>query len=153
QDTNGETWEKLNNSLMNGLRGLAGGSSLARLLAAERGKRNPVALPSLTECMILSWADAFHARTGRWPTENSGQVAESPGDTWNMIANAMRFGRCGLGIGSFSRLLERERGVPYRSSKGLPPLTVEQILAWADEHHSRTGNWPSVRGGAIPGTG
>src|SRR5262249_41260148 len=23
-----------------------------------------------------------------------------------------------------------------------PPLTVEQILAWADAHHDRTGRWP-----------
>jgi hypothetical protein len=23
------------------------------------------------------------------------------------------------------------------------PLTVEQILAWADAHHARTGEWPA----------
>jgi superfamily II DNA or RNA helicase len=33
-----------------------------------------------------------------------------------------------------------------------PPLTIEQILAWADEHKQRTGKWPSVLSGAIPGS-
>jgi hypothetical protein len=31
-----------------------------------------------------------------------------------------------------------------------PPLTVEQILAWADAYHARTGEWPGVRSGPIP---
>ena len=32
-----------------------------------------------------------------------------------------------------------------------PPLTIEQILAWADEHKAATGGWPSVASGLIPG--
>jgi hypothetical protein len=35
---------------------------------------------------------------------------------------------------------------PYRA-----PLTVEQVIAWADEHRRRTGRWPAARSGAIPG--
>jgi hypothetical protein len=31
-----------------------------------------------------------------------------------------------------------------------PPLTVKQILAWADAHHGRTGKWPSADAGPIP---
>ena len=31
-----------------------------------------------------------------------------------------------------------------------PPLTVEQILAWADAHQARTGQWPTSRSGPIP---
>ena len=33
-----------------------------------------------------------------------------------------------------------------------PPLTIEQILAWADEHKARTGGWPKQQSGVIPGT-
>ena len=33
----------------------------------------------------------------------------------------------------------------------LPPLTVEQILAWADAHHARTGGWPSPGSGPVAG--
>jgi hypothetical protein len=32
-----------------------------------------------------------------------------------------------------------------------PPLTVAQILAWADEHHRRTGKWPSANSGLVAG--
>ncbi len=30
-----------------------------------------------------------------------------------------------------------------RNASDLPPLTIAQILAWADSHHARTGTWPS----------
>jgi hypothetical protein len=30
-----------------------------------------------------------------------------------------------------------------------PPLTVEQILAWADAHHARAGTWPTARSGPV----
>jgi len=43
----GETWARVNNALLLGLRGLQGGSSLARLLHAWRGVRNPRDLPPL----------------------------------------------------------------------------------------------------------
>ena len=33
-----------------------------------------------------------------------------------------------------------------------PKLVIAQILAWADEHHARTGQWPRVRSGAVAGT-
>jgi hypothetical protein len=31
-----------------------------------------------------------------------------------------------------------------------PPLTVAQILAWADAYHARAGTWPTARSGPIP---
>jgi hypothetical protein len=30
-----------------------------------------------------------------------------------------------------------------------PPLTVGQILAWADDHHARTGRWPRQGSGTV----
>src|SRR5262245_35930304 len=44
-----------------GLRGLPGGSSLARLLAARRGVRNHLDLPPLTVTKVLAWADRYRA--------------------------------------------------------------------------------------------
>jgi hypothetical protein len=32
-----------------------------------------------------------------------------------------------------------------------PPLTVEQILAWADAHYARTGRWPHKGSGPVEG--
>src|SRR4051812_8483415 len=34
-----------------------------------------------------------------------------------------------------------------------PPLTVEQILTWAEQHRARTGAWPPVHGGPVAGVG
>jgi hypothetical protein len=30
------------------------------------------------------------------------------------------------------------------------PLTVEQILAWAEAHHARAGAWPTCKSGPVP---
>ena len=53
----GTTWRQIDNALRYGLRGLEGSSSLAQLLAQERGVRNVHALPAAaTEQQIAAWA-------------------------------------------------------------------------------------------------
>src|SRR5437764_1065977 len=76
----GETWRAIDHALYTGYRGLEGGSSLARLLAKHRGKRNLRALPELTVPQILAWADDYYACTGRWPKVLSGRIAGSEGE-------------------------------------------------------------------------
>jgi hypothetical protein len=34
-----------------------------------------------------------------------------------------------------------------------PPLTVEQVLSWADAHHQKNGRWPNQRSGPVEGAG
>jgi hypothetical protein len=63
---------------------------LPQLLAAERGVRNVQALPPLDEGQIARWARAHRDRTGSLPTEDSGPVAEAPGETWRNIDQALR---------------------------------------------------------------
>jgi hypothetical protein len=111
----GETWAGVDAALLQGHRGLPGGSSLARLLAARRGVRNPAAPPRLSVRDILAWADAHHGREGRWPTAKSGPVPEAPGETWMRVATALR----GLpGGDSLVRLLRRHgRHVPERRGR------------------------------------
>src|SRR5262249_58060632 len=93
-------------ALRQGLRGLLGDSSLAQLLAARRGVRNVQALPPLTEGQIVAWALAHHDRTGGWPYEDSGPVAEAPGETWKNLDAALRQGLRGLpGDSSLARLI------------------------------------------------
>jgi hypothetical protein len=119
------------------------------MLEAERGVRNPAALPPLTHEQILRWADAYRTRTGRWPTTNSGAVAGIAGEQWSAVDTALQTGIRGLPKGgSLAKLLAEHRGA--RNHMALPPFTVDQILAWADAHFSRTGAWPSGKGGAIP---
>jgi hypothetical protein len=108
----GETWRGINLALGRGHRGLPGGSSLARLLAAERGKRNKSWLPRLTVEQILAWADRHHEWTGRWPNRSSGPVADAPGATWKDINGCLQCGFRGLpGGDTLARLLEEYRGV------------------------------------------
>jgi hypothetical protein len=149
--THDDTWRNVDNALRYGLRGLAGGSSLAQLLAEKRGARNPSHLSALSLNQILGWADAHHARTSRWPTSESGPIHDAPGETWKAIDQALRLGMRTLkGNSSLSRLLERRRGV--RNIQNLPPLTEKQVVAWADAYHRRTRTWPTSDSGPVEKT-
>jgi hypothetical protein len=145
--THSETWARVNNALQRGIRGLAGGTSLARLLAEHRGVGNHLTQPKLTEEQILAWADAHHAAHGQWPKATSGPVAAAPGETWSCLNAALWFGHRGLpGDGhSLAQLLAAHRLVQR------PPLTVETIRAWAEAHHRASGLWPTAREGAVAG--
>jgi hypothetical protein len=144
----GETWAGLHTALLLGRRGLPGGSSLARLLAEERGVRHPGELPRLTVRQIRAWARAHRRRTGEWPTRRSGPVAEAPGETWSAIHSALGRGDRGLPAGlTLSRLLAARRAVPAETDR--PDLRLSRILAWADAHRERTGAWPQARSGPI----
>ncbi len=106
----GTTWRQVDNTQCFGLRGLPGGSSLARLLAEHRGVRNQGALPPLTEGQILGWAEVHRRRTGKLPTAGSGPIAEAPWETWKWVDSALREGRRGLRRGSTRpSLLDRLR--------------------------------------------
>jgi hypothetical protein len=132
--------------------GIDGVQSLAQLLARKRGKRNPRQLASLSLAKILLWADAFHDRTGRWPIERDGPVMPLMDETWDMVDTALRVGRRGVkGGSSLSQLLRAKRGVVYRPPPRRPPLTVREILGWADAHHRRTGKWPTRFSGRVVG--
>jgi hypothetical protein len=68
-----------------------------------RGRR-----PPLTVEQILAWADAYHARTGRWPHARSGPVEGAPGEALSNINNTLARGHRGLPRGgSLARLLAR----------------------------------------------
>ena len=147
----GVNWRKIDNALRLGLCGLSGGSSLPRLLADRRGVRNKKGSPMLTVGKILTWVDAHHQRTGEWPNAQSGPVPGSHGETWSGINGALHQGTRGLpGGSSLARFLDERRGV--RNRKDLPLMTIGRILAWADAHAKRTGDWPLQRSGPIPGT-
>jgi superfamily II DNA or RNA helicase len=145
----GEKWGNVHLALSRGLRGLPGGSSLARLLAEKRGTRNIAALPALAITQILQWADAQHQKTHQWPNQTSSDVLGAPGEKWGNINQALSIGLRGLPGGSLlAKLLADKRGVRNRSY--LPTLTIRTILKWADAHHERTGQWPTSESGDVP---
>jgi hypothetical protein len=145
----GENWRKVDFALRLGLRGLAGGSSLAHFLAEHRGKHYLGRRPPLTVDDILAWADAHYRRRGRWPQARLfGVIAGSLGERWSNLDMALRKGFRGLPGGTtLARLLAEHRG--KRNLQNLPRLKGKHILAWADAHHQRTGQWPTLWSGPI----
>jgi hypothetical protein len=82
----------------------------------------------------LVWADAHHAATGKWPSRMSGIVSAAPKETWVKLDSAMRQDSRGLGFKtSLARILAEHRGIPNPADP--PPLTLEAIIAWADDHY------------------
>ena len=212
----GETWLLVAAALAWGVRGFPPGGSIPRFLNEHRGRYNRRD-PKFTVRQILAWADAWHARTGDWPTHASvripgpaasvgavctprppdgavrcagwfvpgaltrhragrapalyrgadsgvgrcfsranrcwpsshyGPITDATGETWCAVNAALEHGCRGLlGGSSLARLLIERRGM--RSVGHTPPLTIPQILAWADAHHQRTGNWPAASSGSI----
>jgi hypothetical protein len=122
----GQTWQAVNQALARGGRGLPGGSSLARLLAERRGRRNKARTPPLTAGQVLRWADAHFRRTGLWPTPASGPVAEAPGENWRALASALWAGNRGLRGGDTLRrfLLRHGRDVPETRGRPAQRATV-----------------------------
>src|SRR5439155_16597463 len=60
---------------------------------------------------------------------------------------ALRRGRRGLPESSLADLLAQHRG--RRNHYDLPPLTLAQVTAWCDDHHERTGTWPTRTAGPV----
>jgi hypothetical protein len=89
KDNLNETWRRIDHALCLGLRGLPGGSSLARFLNEKRGVRKKQNLPRLTEEQILAWADSRRERTGRWLRVAAGPVAKDPDEDWRNINMAL----------------------------------------------------------------
>jgi hypothetical protein len=148
----GDTWSAVNMALIQGIRGLPGGDTLARFLQRQRGAPHYMDRPRLAVEQILRWADAHRHRTGRWPTMNSGPVAGQGALTWGAVNDALARGFRGLPGGtSLARLLAERRGA--RNLASLPRLTVAQILEWADRHHARTGAWPRQGSGPVADSG
>lgn len=150
--TDGETWRNVGAALREGGRGLPGGSSLQQLLESRRGVRNQGNLGTLTTQQVLRWADEFHARRKRWPSATVRTVIpNSRGETWRSIDNAMKRSARGFtSPTSLAEFLADHRG--YRHVRNAPPLTIKQILAWADAYRASQGRWPAVLSGPISGT-
>src|SRR4029077_10582655 len=77
-------------------------------------------------------------------------IAGAHPETWKIINTALQVGTRGLPGGlSIARLLMAAKGVTARIS--VPPLTVRQILAWADAFFKVHGDWPRSTSGPVDG--
>lgn len=90
-------------------------------------------------------------RTGRWPSVHSGGIAEVPDENWKNIHQSVQRGCRGLPGGTtLACFLEEHRGKQHNLH--LPHFSQRQVLAWADAHLKRTGEWPQASSGPIAGT-
>lgn len=146
--SSGGTWQGVQSALRQGGRGVRKGSSIRKLLVANRGV--PSRTSKLSIRQILRWADDHYRRAGRWPNEKSGAIPKTAGETWCRVRWALKHGQRGMSKGlTIGKLLAMHRGVRNRQS--IPKLTVRQILRWADAFFSKHGTWPSATSGAIDG--
>jgi hypothetical protein len=145
-----ENWGAIDVALREGRRGLPAGLSLARRLARDRKVHNITSKPQLKIKQILAWADGHHQRTGKWPARHSGSVPEAPDENWSALSQALVHGGRGLPPdGSLPQLLAKHGR--RRNQGSLPRLTIKQILAWAEDHHGRTAEWPRRLSGDVHG--
>jgi hypothetical protein len=80
------------------------------------------ARPPFTPDLILAWADAHHAATGRWPTGDLTPVAAEPGLRWRWVDHALGSG--GRGLPGSDSLVRPGRAVtPARRTQRLPTWT------------------------------
>ena len=144
----GESWGSVDRALRHGGRGLPGGDTLAHFLGASLDPSPQRPETPLTVEQIRTWAQRHHATTGQWPTPSSGLIEGAPGEDWSRVAKDLNRG--GRGLNEQSTLAEfihrhLDPSVPAEKRK----LTVEDILAWADDHQARTGRWPVQTSGVV----
>jgi hypothetical protein len=147
-DSGGETWARVDSAMKEGLRGLSGGTTLARLLGKERGVRNRKNLPRLSVKKILACADTYYKRHGRWPGMSKTEIPGSQHETWLSVDHGLRAGNRGLsGRSSLARLLAAHRG--KRNPTALPRLQVPKIFKWMESYFKRWKLWPTKRSGLV----
>jgi hypothetical protein len=101
-----ETWQRVYQCLRRQW-GPKGRRSLPQLLTAQRVRRGSRKPGNLSIDQILSWADAYFAKKGRWPGTQSGGIPEARGMSWREVNYVLRRGQRGLPKHkSLDRLLE-----------------------------------------------
>jgi hypothetical protein len=142
-----QTWLAVDLCLRLGFRGLPGGSSLARLFQKHRGVWGRRNKPPLTIAKIRRLAKKYCHLTDKWPNASSGPIPGKIPDYWKSIDYYLRNG--GRGLPGGTSLVEVL--YDFRGRAGRPPLTLSQVLAWADLHYKRTGRRPTVSSGPVIG--
>lgn len=147
-----ESWSSVAYALKNGTRGLKKSPGLNSLLAKHRGVRPRSNSARLELKTLLRWADEHRDRNGAWPNKRSGLIEGTNGmESWGAVNSALYLGLRGFAGGSsLADVLAKHRGVP--NQKALAPLSVRQILSWAESHLLKYGEWPSLRSGLVDGT-
>lgn len=143
------TWASVDYGFKVGTHGLRKYVTLPLFLDRElKAVRRSTKRPPLTHSMILHWAREYRERNGRWPAVQSGEIPGTYGESWLGIDHALRRGARGLRRkSSLAVLLGKVPGSRFRLLR--EPLSITQIVAWAEDHVTRTGRWPSINSGPV----
>ena len=156
--TDGQTWGGLNSALQTGVRGRSGNSTLIEwLIGNGYNTRNIGKLPPLDDAQIRKWVDAFiAANDGKLPTQRSGVIPNSGGQTWCGLNTTLTRGARGLPGNSTLAdwLVVNGYKESYRHKSNLPPLDNAQIREWVETYRSTNGGkLPTCKSGVIPNSG
>lgn len=145
----GDTWRAYSNGLSLGLRGLPGGSSLAKLLSSRFGVRNCKSRPRLSKSGILELASYHRSIFNAWPNIASGEVkGGGQGDTWKIYDHCLREGQRGLpGGSSLAEILSEAYGAPLKINK--KQTSEAEIVCLAKNHFTSNGYWPNKQSGPV----
>ena len=144
-----ETWTAVHCALYEGLRGLPGGETFAQLLHRRGLQANLASRPGLTEELIVTAAKGFHNRTGKWPTETSGDASREFGFpvSWRGVAAALDRGFQSLPGGSTLPQLLHQRGLKFSQAVKPVDLTENDVVQASQNFHRENGVWPQAASG------
>lgn len=146
----GGTWLRINAALQTGLRGLSGGSSLARERDALLGLAPRV---RLTRQMIIDAVVAYHREHGVWPNcGTSGRVAQlGNGYSWSTIIQTCKKGKLGFFPKGYTllKLVKACQGEPEPSA--LKPIRMDTVRKAMRRFRNASGEWPRTTSpGEVP---
>lgn len=146
----GFTWSAVDQALSQGHRSLPGGSSVAKTIDGFLNGRPRLLRPALKRGQIIRWACEYHRKTGFWPIADSTPVQSGDDTTWAQVHESLRYGTRGLAPGgdSLAQFLHRHCGLKVHKRR-ISPLTIQQILEWADTYQRENKRWPQRRSGRV----
>lgn len=134
------TWSKIDKYFIRKSRGLVDYDSLSDFIDKEFNRQKTI----YTIQQVKSWVEEYYNRTGKYPSEHSGNI---PGTdiAWCNISGYFR--RQSKGLAGYESLLdflnkEFEHKIDY---------TIEQIKGWVEIYKNRTGKYPGGHSGDICG--
>lgn len=148
----GETWGAIDSSLLAGVRGLIGGSSLAQFIEQNFSIRSYCKPPELSLEQIKDWIQQHISKYDKKPTAKSGVVefaeGEYKGTSWATIAHAMRNGVRGLVKGlSLAEFIKNVFNISNHYA--CKPLTVDIIYNWISQFIDKHDRKPTQNDGII----
>jgi hypothetical protein len=134
------SWLAIDEALRVGVRGLPGGSSLAKERVALTGARRR---QSLTEENVKAAILAHHRATGAWPNDSTKGVIPGVGYTWSYVRAFIR--NSGHG---FHGLVRELQGLSAEKTRLTLASVEEAIAAFRTAHDGR---WPTCStAGTVP---